>query len=207
MPGCLPQWSPAAANTCRISCGETSPSSKAWFLTLEKNKPLQALQPGGSPPHSSGAEVTACSLWETQSHLNQLGLQRQRSEVGRSAPRSTSHIQHGCRAHTDAYHGVAGTWQLIKPPYRSCTLGQTMLGAIAERISVWARQAAPDTELLLLPFLDGDLHHSTERGFWATWVLPPPPSSPGQLWLRLCSPALLSSDRVRPEDKTWQTAA
>lgn len=123
MHGCWPQWSPAAANTCQIPCGETSPSSKAWFLTLVKNKQLQAPQPGGSPPHSSWAEVTACSLWETQSHLNQLGLQRQGSKVGHSAPRSTPHIHHGCMAHTDGYHGMAGTWQLIKPPYRSCTLG------------------------------------------------------------------------------------
>lgn len=82
---------------------------------------------------------------------------------------------------------------------------QTILAAMAEHVSAQAWQAPPDTELLLLPFPDGDLQRSVERVFsqlGSHRLLLPLQVSSGSICAHLPSPALTGSGlkgrRARP---------
>lgn len=87
---------------------------------------------------------------------------------------------------------AAGTWQLLKPPYCSRTLGSD---------HAWSHGRAglcPCTtrELLLLPFPGGDPHHTAERVFGqlgSCCVLLPLQVSSGSIYAHLPSPALMGS--------------
>lgn len=87
---------------------------------------------------------------------------------------------------------AAGTRQLIKPPYRSRTLG-------SDRAWSHGREGlCPCTtrELLLLPFPGGDPHHTAERVFGqlgSRCVLLPLQVSSGSICAHLPSPALMGS--------------